>query len=106
MAVSCAAVRVAGALVVACADQVTASPARSTNATPPAANGGSLAPRAREDRAKLLHRNLPSLVLVNVESWVIPAEEPSGRAMCGHLDFSAIESPMAPLSGLVASQLF
>ena len=98
-------VSVAGALVVAWADQVTASPARSTKATPPGANAGSLDPRAREDRAKLLQRNLPSLVFWNVASWVMPADEPFGRAIGEHPDFSAIESPIAPVSGLVASQL-
>jgi hypothetical protein len=40
-------VRVPGALVVAWADQVTASPARSTKATPPGANAGSPEARAR-----------------------------------------------------------
>src|SRR6266704_5252759 len=105
MAASCAVVSVAGALVVAWAAQVTASPPRCTKAMPPGANAGSLEPRARDDRAKLEQKNLPSPVFWNVASWVMPAEEPSGRAIGEQPVFSAIESPIAPVSGLVASQL-
>jgi hypothetical protein len=99
-------VSVAGALVVAWAAHVTASPARSTKAMPPGANAGSVEARAREDRAKLLQKNLPSWVFWNVASWVMPAEEPSGRGIEEQPVFSAIESPIAPVSGLVASQLY
>src|SRR5690348_18381479 len=73
---------------------------------PPGANAGSVEARAREDRAKLLQKNLPSPVFWNVASWVMPAEEPSGRAIAEQPVFSAMESPMAPVLGLVASQLY
>src|SRR6266704_3459025 len=48
----------------------------------------------------------PVLLLANVMSWVMPAEEPSGRGMCAQPVFSAMESPIAPVSGFVASQLY
>src|SRR5215467_2131132 len=81
ISVSCESVRLFGAKVFCVGiDQVIASPARVTNATPPAANGGSVAARAREDRAKLV-QNGPLLLLVNVLSWLMPADEPSGRGM-------------------------
>src|SRR5262249_6365269 len=67
-------VKVAGALVVACADQVTASPPMSTNAMPPAANGGSLDEREREDRAKLTQL-VPETFWLPV-SAVMPPEDP------------------------------
>src|SRR5215472_4503974 len=91
------------AVLTAGCDQDTASPASATNATPPAANGGSVAPRAREDRAKLVQSG-PLLLLLKVASWPIPAEEPFGRGMFGQSTFSGIESPMAPEIGLIASQ--
>src|SRR5215472_10474912 len=91
------------AVLTAGCDQDTASPASATNATPPAANGGSVAPRAREDRAKLVQSG-PLLLLLKVASWPIPAEEPFGRAIDGQSTFSGMESPMAPLIGLIASQ--
>ena len=53
-----------------------------------------------------MQKNLPSLVFWNVASWVMPADEPSGRAIEEQPLFSAIESPMAPVFGLVASQLY
>src|SRR5215467_13476023 len=83
--------------------QDTASPASAANATPPAANGGSEAPRAREDRAKLVQSG-PLLLLLNVASCLMPAEEPSGRPMLGQSAFSGMESPIAPVIGLIASQ--
>ncbi len=104
MDTSWAGVSVAGAAVLtAGCDQVTASPASATNATPPEANGGSEAPRAREDRAKLLQSG-PLLLLLNVASWAMPAEEPFGRAMFGQSVFSGMESPIAPEIGFTASQ--
>jgi hypothetical protein len=72
---------------------------------PPGANAGSVEARGREDRAKLVQKALPSWVFWNVASWVMPAEDPSGRGIDEQPVFSAIESPMVPLSGLVASQL-
>ncbi len=85
-------------------DQDTASPASATNATPPGPNAGSLALRAREDRAKFVQLNFLSASLVNVASWAIPAEEPFGRAMAAQPDFSGMESPIAPEIGFTASQ--
>src|SRR6516164_9376352 len=104
MALSCAVVKVAGAavLTVGC-DQLTASPARATNATPPAANGGSEEPRGREDRAKLVHSG-PLLLLVKVASWAMPAEDPFGRGMGLQSALIGMESPIWPVTGLTASQ--
>src|SRR6516225_8931092 len=103
--VSWAGVSDAGAEVfTAGCDQSTASPASATNAEPPAWNGGSAAPRAREERAKLVHSG-PLLLLVKVASWLMPAEDPSGRLMFAQSVFSGMESPIAPLIGLTASQL-
>src|SRR5260370_17010188 len=39
-------------------------------------------------------------------SWVMPAEEAPGRGMEAQSVFSGIESPIAPVSGLVASELY
>src|SRR5215469_17157842 len=105
IATSWAGVSDAGAAVLtAGTDQDTASPASATNATPPGPNDGSEALRAREDLAKFVQRNFLSASLLNVASWPIPAEEPFGRAIDGQPDFSGMESPMAPLIGLIASQ--
>src|SRR6516225_10166451 len=81
IASSCAWVRLAGAAVLtAGTDQVTASPAMAVNAIPPAAYAGSVELRTREDRAKLVHSG-PLLLVVNMPSWRMPCEDPSGRPM-------------------------
>src|ERR1700722_9195615 len=97
---SCVGVSVLGASVVAGVAQSTASPASDTNATPPEANGGSLDPRGRAELAQLSHRNLPSLVVVNCASCLMPADEPLGRAKEAQVALGVIESPCAPLTGL------
>src|SRR5215469_1082580 len=102
---SCAGVSVLGAAVTVWVAQVTASPPSVVNATPPLANGGSVDARAREDRAKFV-QNGPLVLLVNMASWAIPAEDPSGRGIFGQSAFSAMVSPILPVIGLTASQLY
>src|SRR5215469_6121662 len=104
MSVGAAVFKKTGAAVLtAGCDQVTASPARATNATPPVANGGSEEPRGREERAKLVHSG-PLLLLVKVASWAMPAEDPFGRGMGAQSVLIGMESPICPVTGLTASQ--
>src|SRR5215467_473860 len=105
IALSCAGVSVLGAAVTVWVAQVTASPPSVVNATPPLPNCGSLDARAREDRAKFV-QNGPLVLLLKVASWAIPAEDPSGRMIFGQSAFSVIVSPILPLIGLTASQLY
>src|SRR5262249_36656543 len=105
IATSCAGVSVLGAAVTVWVAQLTASMASAENATPPLLNGGSLAPRAREDRAKFV-QNGPLVLALNVASWAIPAEDPFGRTIFGQSAFSAIMSPILLVIGLTASQLY
>src|SRR5579859_3277022 len=71
---------------------------------------GSVEARAREDRAKSMHGWPPMVGLVD-SSAVMPADDPSGRG-CLQVVLSldvpliTIESPIAPVLGLVASQLY
>src|SRR5215475_7484407 len=75
-----------------------------TNAMPPAANGGSVAPRPREDRAKLTQL-VPETFWLE-PSAVMPAEDPFGRAMAAQPPpLTWMESPIGPPRGLSASQL-
>ena len=76
----------------------------STNAMPPAANGGSLDEREREDRAKLTQL-VPEIFWLPV-SAVMPPEDPFGRAMVAQPPpLTWIWSPIGPPRGLSASQL-
>src|ERR1700722_1697120 len=114
MACSCAVVRLAGAKVVLLVAYVTASLARVTKTTPPLPLVGSVAGvRPREDRAKSVQNCLPSLVFrFEVRASgppladKIPADEPSGRGSLVQPDLSVIGSRVAPVTGLVASQLY
>ncbi len=73
---------------------------------PPGPNAGSLDERPRADLAKSMQNCLPSLVLAFASNAVMPAEDPSGRAIAEQPDLVVIESPTAPVTGLVASQLY
>ena len=53
-----------------------------------------------------MQKSLPSLVFVLASNAVMPADEPSGRGIFEHLALVLIESPIAPVLGLVASQLY
>src|SRR5215472_14824083 len=105
MALSCAVVRLAGALVVEFAAQVTASLASATNRMPPGAFAGSVDARGRDDRAKSTQKCLPSPVLVLAASAAIPALEPLGRGVEAQPDFSTMLS-VIPVTGFRASQLY
>src|SRR5215467_10751936 len=105
MALSCAGVKLAGALVVEFAAQVTASLASATNTMPPGAFAGSVDARGREERAKSTQKCLPSLVLVFLVSSAMPALEPLGRGVEEHPFFSTMLS-VRPVTGFRASQLY
>src|SRR5215468_9066632 len=75
-----------------------------TNAMPPAANGGSVGARPREDRAKLTQL-VPETFWLE-PSAVTPAEDPFGRMMAAQPPpLTWMESPAGPPRGLSASQL-
>src|SRR5689334_10526278 len=105
MAVSCAVVRLCGALLpLASVDQLTASLASATNRTPPLPLTGSVAARPREERPKS-SQNPPFGSLMLAASVAMPADEPFGRAILAQPLLVLIRSPSAPVFGLTASQL-
>jgi len=53
-----------------------------------------------------MQKSFLSLVFALASNAVMPADEPSGRGIVEHPDLVLIESPTAPVAGLVASQLY
>ena len=63
---------------------------------PPGPNAGSLDERPRADLAKSMQNCLPSLVLAFASNAVMPAEEPSGRAIAEQPDLVGDRVPDRP----------
>src|SRR5215813_11573189 len=105
MPASCAADSRTGALVTACVDQVTASPASVTHARPPGLGPGSPVARSRDDRAKSSHGRRAVVPPALVLSAVMPSDDPLGRGWIEQPRLKRILSWIAPVLGLVASQL-
>src|SRR5579859_2192124 len=106
MAFSCAVVRLAGALVVELVAYVTASLPIATNTMPPGPFAGSVEARPRDERAKSVQKCFPSLVFALAVRLRMPALEPSGRGIAVRPDLSLMLSPIAPVFGFSASQLY
>src|SRR5580704_15995583 len=106
MAVSCAVVRLPGALDFAWVAYVTASPASTTNAMPPGAYGASEDLRSLEERPKSSQGWPATLPSVLPAIAVMPSPEPLGRSCGMQPAFGLIASWIAPVAGLVASSLY